>query len=49
MKIIAIAAIIALVSGVTLKQKEPWSEDGWIEIPKFTDSVADPNPWGHEV
>ena len=49
MKYIAIAALFASVSGVTLKQKEPWSEEGWIEIPKFTDSHLDPNPWGHEV
>ena len=50
MKYIAIAVLLASVSGVTLKQAaEPWSEEGWIEIPKFTDKVTDPNPWGHEV
>ena len=30
-------------------KEEPWSEEGWITIPKFTDSTLDANPWGHEV
>ena len=47
---LAIAILLASsVSGIKLKE-EPWSEEGWIDIPKFDLKVSDPHPkWGHEV